>query len=107
MRVQAAHLMARFHRRFDLVLCPTVPTGPSLADAPLVDPSAALMRDWAPWTALFNLTRQPAISVPLGVTASGLPRSVQFAAAMYRDDLVLRAARVLEQALPFPVAKLG
>jgi len=106
-RIEAAHYMARFHRRFDLVLCPTVPGPPSLADAPIVDPSRALMRDWAPWTALFNLTRQPAISVPMGLTAAGLPRSVQLAAALYRDDLVLRAARVLEQAAPFPRAKLG
>ncbi len=107
LRVQAAHLMARFHRRFDLVLCPTVPGPPPLADAPTTEPSQALMRDWAPWTALFNLTRQPAISVPLGLGANGLPRSVQLSAAMYRDDLVLRGARVLEQVMPGPVARLG
>ena len=106
-RIEAAHRMARFHRRFDLVLCPAVPGPPCLADAPTADPSRALMRDWAPWTALFNLTRQPAISVPMGLTAAGLPRSVQLAAALYRDDLVLRAARVLEQAAPFPMARLG
>ncbi len=106
MRIEAAHLMARFHRRFDLVLCPTVPGPPSLADAPTLDPSRALMRDWAPWTALFNLTRQPAVSVPMGLTAAGLPNSVQLAAALYRDDLVLRAARVLEHAAPFPQAEL-
>lgn len=106
LRIQAAHLMARFHRRFDLVLCPTVPGPPPLADAPTIEPSQALMRDWAPWTALFNLTRQPAISVPLGLGAMGLPRSVQLSAALYRDDLALRGARVLEQAMPFPVARL-
>jgi len=106
-RVQAAHRMALFHRRFDLVLCPTVPGPPPLADAPTADPAAALLQDWAPWTALFNLTRQPAITVPLGLTAAGLPRSVQLAAALYRDDLVLRAARVLEQAVPVPLAPLA
>jgi len=106
-RIAAAHRMARFHRRFDLVLCPTVPGPPPLADAPTTEPSRALMRDWAPWTALFNLTRQPAISVPMGLTGAGLPRSIQLAAALYRDDLVLRAARVLEQAAPFPAATLG
>jgi aspartyl-tRNA(Asn)/glutamyl-tRNA(Gln) amidotransferase subunit A len=106
-RVQAAHRMALFHRRFDLVLCPTVPGPPPLADAPTTDPATALLQDWAPWTALFNLTRQPAITVPLGMTAAGLPRSVQLAAALYRDDLVLRAARVLEHAMPVPLARLG
>ncbi len=107
LRIEAAHRMARFHRRFDLVLCPTVPGPPPLADAPTAEPSRALMRDWAPWTAVFNLTRQPAISVPLGIGAGGLPRSVQLAAGLYRDDLVLRAARVLEQAVPRPSAGLG
>ncbi|HEY0202987.1 MAG TPA: amidase family protein [Acetobacteraceae bacterium] len=103
-RVQAAHRMALFHRRFDLVLCPTVPGPPPLADAPTGDALAALLRDWAPWTLLFNLTRQPAITMPLGMTAAGLPRSVQLAAGLYRDDLVLRGARVLEQAVPVPLA---
>lgn len=97
-QVQAAHAMAELHRRFDLVLCPTVPGPPLLADAPTVDPVRALLQEWAPWTFAFNLTRQPAISVPMGTGGNGLPRSVQVAAAVYRDDLVLRAARVLERA---------
>ena len=107
MRAAAGHAMARLHQRVDLVLCPTVPAGPMLADAPLVDPVQALWREWAPWTFTFNLTRQPAITMPLGFTEAGLPRSVQLAAAQYRDDLVLRAARVLEVAEPVPVADLG
>ena len=107
MRAAAGHAMARLHQRFDLVLCPTVPAGPPLADAPTVDPVRALWTAWAPWTFTFNLTRQPAISVPLGLRSDGLPNSVQLAAAQYRDDLVLRAARVLELAEPFPVADPG
>jgi aspartyl-tRNA(Asn)/glutamyl-tRNA(Gln) amidotransferase subunit A len=107
MRATAGHAMARLHQRVDLVLCPTVPAGPPPADAPTVDPVQALWREWAPWTFTFNLTRQPAITMPLGFSAAGLPRSVQLAAAQYRDDLVLRAARVLELAEPVPVADLG
>ena len=42
-----------------------------------------------------------------GTTAAGLPRSVQVAAGLYRDNLVLRAARVLEAAAPVPQAQLG
>jgi aspartyl-tRNA(Asn)/glutamyl-tRNA(Gln) amidotransferase subunit A len=94
---EASNVMARLHRAYELVLCPTVPAPAPLADAKLIDPAAALVTRWAPWTFLFNLTRQPAISVPMGAGASGLPRSVQVAAAQYRDDLVLRAARVLER----------
>ncbi|MGE4044621.1 MAG: amidase family protein, partial [Acetobacteraceae bacterium] len=92
---------------FDLVLCPVVPSGPPLADAPVADPVRALWTEWAPWTFTFNLTRQPAITVPLGLRADGLPNSVQIAAAQYRDDLVLRAARVIEVAEPFPQAEPG
>ncbi len=105
-RIAAAHAMARFHQTYDLVLCPTVPAAAPLADAPLTDPVHALGHEWAPWTFVFNLTRQPAIAVPMGFTANGLPRSVQLAAALYRDDLVLRAARTLEVAQPFPMPEL-
>ena len=107
MRAAAAHAMARLHQRFDLVLCPTVPAGPPLADAPTVDPVEALWTQWAPWTFTFNITRQPAITVPLGLRGNGFPNAVQLAAAQYRDDLVLRAARVIELAEPFPLADLG
>jgi aspartyl-tRNA(Asn)/glutamyl-tRNA(Gln) amidotransferase subunit A len=96
LRVQAAHAMARLHQRYDLVLCPTVPGVAPLTDAPVDNPAEALRKSWACWTFAFNLTRQPAMSVPMGVAANGLPRAVQLAAAMYRDDLVLRAARILE-----------
>ena len=102
LRAAAGHAMARLHQRFDLVLCPSVPAGPPLADAPVPDPLQALWTEWAPWTFAFNLTRQPAIAVPMGLAADGLPRSVQIAAAQYRDDLVLRAARAMEIAAPFP-----
>jgi aspartyl-tRNA(Asn)/glutamyl-tRNA(Gln) amidotransferase subunit A len=106
MRAAAGHAMAMLHQRFDLVLCPTVPGPPPLADAPTVDPVEALWTKWAPWTFTFNLTRQPAISVPMGLSDAGLPLSVQIVSAQYRDDLVLRAARAIEHAAPFPVASL-
>ena len=106
-RANAAHAMARLHQRFDLVLCPTVPNGPPLAEAPVTDPVRSLWTEWAPWTFTFNLTRQPAITVPMGPRADGLPNSVQIAAAQFRDDLVLRAARVIELAQPFQVVDLG
>jgi aspartyl-tRNA(Asn)/glutamyl-tRNA(Gln) amidotransferase subunit A len=89
------------------VLCPTVPAGQRRAGAPTTDPVRALWTEWAPWTFLFNLTRQPAISVPMGPRTDGLPNSVQIAAAQFRDDLVLRAARTIELAQPFETVDLG
>jgi aspartyl-tRNA(Asn)/glutamyl-tRNA(Gln) amidotransferase subunit A len=52
------------------------------------------------------MTRQPAITVPMGGRSDGLPNAVQIVAAQYRDDLVLRAARAIELAAPFAVASL-
>jgi aspartyl-tRNA(Asn)/glutamyl-tRNA(Gln) amidotransferase subunit A len=107
LRAQVGHAMGQFHQRYDLLLCPTVPAGPPLADAPTTDPVRALNTAWAPWTFTFNLSRQPAITVPMGLRADALPNSVQIAAAQFRDDLVLRAARTIEIVAPFPVADLG
>ncbi len=97
LRVQAANAMAMLE--VDAILCPAVPHVAPLADAPLADPVAALWQDWAPWTFLFNLTRQPAISLPMGVDATGLPTAVQIAAPIYRDDVVLRVARAVEKGM--------
>lgn len=105
-RIAAAHAMARFHQRYDLVLSPVVPQLAPLADSPTTNPVEALWTQWAPWTCAFNLTRQPAISVPMGFAQNGLPRAVQLAAAMYRDDLALRGARTLELAQPFAMPDL-
>ncbi|HTU56399.1 MAG TPA: amidase [Acetobacteraceae bacterium] len=96
LRLVVAHTMASLHRRYDLVLCPSVPNRAPLADKPTTNPVEALWQEWAPWTFTFNLSRQPAISIPLGLDETGLPRSVQIAAGLYRDDLVLRAARTIE-----------
>jgi aspartyl-tRNA(Asn)/glutamyl-tRNA(Gln) amidotransferase subunit A len=103
MRTEAAHQMARLHQRFALVLCPVVPAGPPAADAAIDDPVEALLTQWAPWTLPFNVTRQPALSMPLGLRPDGLPNAVQLVAAQYREDLVLRAARVIELTEPAPL----
>lgn len=107
LRVEAAHAMARFHQRYDLVLTACTPTAAFAADQPTIRPTEALWRDWAPWTFAFNLTRQPAISVPIGLDEHGMPRAVQVAAALYQDDLVFRAARALERAAELPLAQPG
>jgi aspartyl-tRNA(Asn)/glutamyl-tRNA(Gln) amidotransferase subunit A len=99
LRLNAAHAMAELHQNFDAVICPCVPTCAPLAGQKLTDPVHALWHDWAPWTFLFNLTRQPAISIPVGVNANGLPRAVQIATGLYNDSLLLRIARTVERAM--------
>jgi aspartyl-tRNA(Asn)/glutamyl-tRNA(Gln) amidotransferase subunit A len=57
--------------------------------------------DWAPFSYPFNLTRQPAASVPCGLTKAWLPIGLQIVGRMYDEPLVLRAARAFERAQPF------
>jgi len=104
MRMECAHAMARFHQRYDLILTAATPTAAFDADQPTIKPVESLWRDWAPWTFAFNLTRQPAISVPIGLDEAGMPRAVQVAAPLYRDDLAFRAARALERGASLPLA---
>jgi aspartyl-tRNA(Asn)/glutamyl-tRNA(Gln) amidotransferase subunit A len=58
--------------------------------------------EWSPFTYPFNLTQQPAASVPCGRTAGGLPVAMQIVSARWRDADVLRAARAYERAWPSP-----
>ena len=89
---------------YDLVISPTLnvlpfPVGRAFPDGPDGEPNRA----WSN-TALFNLTRHPAITTPAALGPSGLPVGVQIVAAHYRDHLVLRASAALEaaQARTFP-----
>jgi amidase len=54
-----------------------------------------------PYTAQFNMTGQPTISLPLHWTPAGLPVGVQLAAAYGREDMLIRVASQLEQAAPW------
>ena len=50
-----------------------------------------------------NVVNLPAVSVPAGVTAEGLPVGLQIVAPRFREDLCLRLARIFERAAPWPV----
>jgi Asp-tRNA(Asn)/Glu-tRNA(Gln) amidotransferase A subunit family amidase len=54
-----------------------------------------------PFTPLANLTGQPAISLPLGRDADGMPLGVMLTAQTLREDLLLAVAAALEEALPW------
>jgi amidase len=62
---------------------------------------AARMFDWLPYTPIFNLTGQPAMSVPLHWTAAGLPLGAQFAARTGDEATLFRLAGQLERAQPW------
>ena len=73
---------------------------PAPADAaPLAD--AEPLRTRAPFTGLFSLTRQPAISVPNGTTQAGLPLGLQLVGRHFEEALLLRVADAFESSQPY------
>ena len=99
--------MSRFHQRYDLLLTPTLPI-PAFDAGLEFPPDYGNDRwcDWTPFSYPFNLTQQPAASVPCGLTKAGLPAGLQIVGPLYGDALVLRAARAYEAASPWPLPKL-
>ncbi len=99
--------MQAFHRRFDLLLTPTLPIPAFTAGREA--PEGQATPDWIDWTPFsypFNLTMQPAASVPCGFTAAGLPCGLQIVGRIGEDHLVLAAARAFERAHPWPMPDL-
>jgi aspartyl-tRNA(Asn)/glutamyl-tRNA(Gln) amidotransferase subunit A len=103
-RAEIANTFTRFFERYDLLLTPSVPLAAFEAGC-LVPPTGNWGRqwmDWAPFSYPFNLTQQPAASIPCGMTRDGLPIGLQIVGAVGADALVLRASQAFEMAQPFP-----
>ena len=92
--------MRQFMENYDLLATPTLPIAAfeagKLAPA-TTDPSGKWV-NWTPFSYPFNLTRQPAASVPCGFTKSGLPAGLHIIGRMFGDRTVLRAAYAYENA---------
>jgi aspartyl-tRNA(Asn)/glutamyl-tRNA(Gln) amidotransferase subunit A len=93
--------MRQFMQRYDLLVTPTVAV-PAFDAKPAghspMDPQAML--GWTPFSYPFNLTQQPACTIPCGLTVAGLPIGLQIVGPMFGDALVLRAARAYETVRP-------
>ncbi|MEP9384799.1 amidase [Nocardioides sp. KR10-350] len=98
-RMAMGETMGRFHETYDVLVTPTMPITAFERGRPAPDgwPSQ-LWTSWTPYTFPFNMTQQPAASVPCGLTEAGLPVGLQLVGARHRDALVLRAARAYERA---------
>lgn len=95
--------MRQFMQRFDLLVTPAVSV-PAFDARPAghtpMTPEAML--GWTPFSYPFNLTQQPACTIPCGLTRDGLPIGLQLVGPMFGDAQVLRAARAYEQRFPIP-----
>ncbi len=116
LEVQRLHLrrgalgshMRQFMQRYDLLVTPSVAV-PAFEARPAghTPTSAEAMLGWTPFSYPFNLTQQPAITIPCGLTSDGLPIGLQIVGPMFADALVLRAARSYESAHPLPRPRLA
>lgn len=114
--VQAVHqlqrltrpIVARWGSEFDLLVTPTMAIAPppageilsTMHENPDAGPAPQVFQ-MAVFTSGFNMTGQPAISLPLHTTAEGVPIGVQLVAGPWDEALLLRVASQLEQALPW------
>ena len=110
-RADLGRQMRQFHQNYDVLLTPSVavtamPCAVTGTPAAL-DPASFL--GWTPFSYPFNLTQQPAISLPAGLAPNGLPMGVQLVAPMHADALLLKVAYALEGAfgpMPAPSATI-
>lgn len=102
-----ARIMGWFFSSYDVLLTPTLGRLP--APLKMYDPHEPIelrrmFEVWAPWESflpVFNATGQPAISLPLHQSESGLPIGMQLVGAFGTESLLLRLSSQLEEALPW------
>ncbi len=100
-RAELTQALEEFNQEYHLLLTPTVPIQPFEANHD-VPPGSGLTdwTEWSPFTYPFNLSQQPAASIPCGFTSRGLPVSAQIAGGKFDDVRVLRAAHAFLEAHP-------
>ncbi|UVE94551.1 amidase [Dietzia sp. B32] len=99
-RMALGATMADFHQDYDLLVTPTTPI-PAFAAGSDVPPGwhSPDWTSWTPYTYPFNMTQQPALSIPCGISDAGLPVGLQLVGARFEDRLAIRAGAALEAAL--------
>ena len=92
--------MGAFHETYDLLLTPMMPVPALPVGEDLNDPSDEHWVDWSPFSYPFNMTRQPAASIPCGLTGSGLPIGLQIVGSAARRRHACRAPCAFEPTQP-------
>jgi amidase len=102
---QVSHDVGRFYETYDLWLTPTIARPvPELGylDAMVLEAMYTRAGRFTEFTGVFNVTGQPAMSVPAGLDAAGLPFGLQFAGRLGSETTLLRLGAALEEAMPWP-----
>ncbi|QVQ54951.1 amidase [Spiractinospora alimapuensis] len=101
-RMAMGKRMGELHEEYDLLLTPAVAIPPFEAGREVpADSGAKRWLEWATFSFPFNMTQQPAASIPCGFTPGGLPVGLQIVAARHHDAAILRAAHAVEMARPW------
>jgi amidase len=105
---QVTRSVGAFFTEYDLLVTPTLGRLPAPHGTLRYDDPEHTLTSWlrslfeyGPFTALFNISGQPAISLPLGQSSGGLPIGVQLIAPYGREDVLFRLAARLERAAPW------
>ncbi len=95
--------LRQFMTQWDVLITPSVAV-PAFDARPAghTPMTAETMLGWTPYSYPFNLSQQPAITVPCGLSSEGLPLGIQFVGRMFDDAMVLRVARAFESVMPVP-----
>jgi aspartyl-tRNA(Asn)/glutamyl-tRNA(Gln) amidotransferase subunit A len=94
--------MGRFHETYDALVTPSVPIPAFTAGLEVPEGSASpRWTSWTPFTYPFNLTQQPAASLPCGLTDDGLPVGLHVVGARHADALVLRICKAYQDVSPW------
>lgn len=103
-----ARRMCLLHRDYDVLITPQLAV-PAFEAGTEVPRGTGRTRwwEWSPFTYPFNLSQQPAATVPCGFTRAGLPVAMQVVGDKFADAKVLRAARAFEAAHPFRMPQLS
>jgi aspartyl-tRNA(Asn)/glutamyl-tRNA(Gln) amidotransferase subunit A len=99
-RVALGTATRQFHEQYDLLLTPTLAVSAFQAGKLAPRGYGNDWMNWTPFTYPFNMTGQPAATVPCGFTRKGLPVGLQIVGPMYQDALVLRAGHAYQSARP-------
>ncbi len=91
--------MGAFHQRYDLLVTPTLPITAFEAGRDTSSDEQNYWMEWTPFSYPFNLTQQPAATLPCGLV-DGLPVGLHLVADKGQDAVVLNACRRLERAMP-------